>query len=213
MGEDYFDTFTNLKHPSWFVSFQKNGRPRKGPKTKNGRDDVKFLTFLIPTSPNPTSPSMLDEETWQDLEKEIMMHFLSKSHPMLIKQSDPRKYRSTIRRNSESQPTIPPEIEKKIEKRRKFLITISKKRKKQSLKKRKKKKNKKKKNKFLSAPTLASFTTVQTSPLTTTFQTSPLTTTVQTTPRTTSLSPNRIKKGKRKNNKRKQRKRLNKKKS
>ena len=154
MGENYFDTFTNVRFPSWLLAFQPNGRPKKGPKTAHGQTDVMFLTFLKRPKHersllSTSSPSTLDKETWQELEERIRSQFLSNPH--LEMDETITTMTNTPLRTSFT--TDAPEIRNELEARRKVLIKVSsinsittntEKRKKKRPKRRKSRKSKKK---------------------------------------------------------------------
>jgi len=150
MGENYFDTFTSVRRPEWLLAFQQNGRPKKGPKTSHGQPEVMFLTFLI--QPNhersllsTSSPSALDEETWQELEKRIRSQFLSNPNLGMDK-------RTNVLSNhplKTPQTTETQEIQNELETRRRILMKVSSNKEitKLELKKRKNRRKKNKKSK------------------------------------------------------------------
>ena len=157
MGGNYFDTFASVRKPSWYIAFQKNGKPKKGPKTSKDLEEVMFLMFL--KQPNhkrvllsTSSPSSVDEDTWAELEKRIRSQILFDSSRG---RNTELSYHTMLSEHHVISPSTPPEIQLEIEKRRQLLMKLSDNGEISKKKKKKTRKNKRKQRKTLQETTNA----------------------------------------------------------
>ena len=150
MGENYFDTFTSVRRPEWFLAFHKNGRPKRGTKTSQGQAEIMFLTFLMRPKHerallSTSSPSALDDETWKALEERIRSQFLSNPSLGMDKQS------ILLGERVQKTPKItdPPEIRSELETRRQIVLKMSANKGITNAESKKKKKNRRRKSKIV----------------------------------------------------------------
>ncbi|XP_076815284.1 uncharacterized protein LOC143461293 [Clavelina lepadiformis] len=77
IGSDYFVGYTNVKRPEWVIAFSGNGRPRRGKRRSKRRDEKKFLTYPLDSTPaSTTSPSGVGEEVWIGFGEKIRLEIM-----------------------------------------------------------------------------------------------------------------------------------------
>ncbi|XP_078485000.1 fibroblast growth factor 8/17/18 [Ciona intestinalis] len=130
MLENYFDAFSNSKFRNWHIGFHSNGRPKRGPHTKEiGTDEmfIKKCTASRGMIPNPTAAS--NEEYKRiigEFERDVKRHNKKKKRaplPVLRPNYSVTRDSSTadevmLADSSSTLSTLPPYVQAEIERRR-----------------------------------------------------------------------------------------------
>uniref|UniRef100_F7A6I3 Uncharacterized protein n=1 Tax=Ciona intestinalis TaxID=7719 RepID=F7A6I3_CIOIN len=130
MLENYFDAFSNSKFRDWHIGFHSNGRPKRGPHTKEIGTDEMFIKKCTASSgmvPNPTAASN-EKYKWiiGEFERDVKRHNKKKKRaPLSVLRPNYSVTRDSstadevmLADSSRTLSTLPPYVQAEIERRR-----------------------------------------------------------------------------------------------